>query len=753
MAPNPIIIPRKPVPRPLSRNQDARRTTASHGTTFVATSVLAVLIATTHWARRWVLSGAAIESLLLLYANGHPTIGRILPAAPLWSLLSALNLAYYVCSTSWLLYGAFTAVCWLVIALTSLAQFQLMGHLCRQVLRKTLGKDPSFVSDRLALFNLPALEIDTEVDGLFVIRGVTISFSSLTIIAHGVEVGIKITGDIELAICVDEVTVRLFRDIEIGDVFANVKGGKFEMTFGEMEDEPLDDNISVDSMFLGNTPLLRAASAGLQGFQSRPKLRQSLTRGSFIKDSSVQDGYDSVTQLSPEDEVADQEYRKRMTEIRTSSPIYQSRQHARRRAEQDKEFELNDEKALRAAVSQELHSLPSVAHPPPRSVRVTTLQNMSSPYVRRFMHRQPFLLRLLLAPLSYFHPIHIVSINAAGSGQWVSELLQQEVFKSYLDTSAELRRLHRKVSSWLANATFCVQLTDIDGLASVPLSTAFDIVAWLKFNDVMAYRTATQSGTNTQVVRLAGADATFTIPTYLLPHHEHLVPPKPTAKDEHGLKVEVEEADGLPKTVEAEQQLEKAKKDETAIEMSVHASLPASFDQTLLNFIAALIKATKIIELEKEVADAESTTASNRTSVDSSLPSVVASSESRPTSPIMSDDDTSSIDTTITTKSKLGLKEVTGFKTVARNIRQNLKDGSYNTTIKEFAKELHQNTKDGMKKAMVGGLVNDRWIAKIVGKTATALQKAQGDVGYSGEIPIPLAPYRGDEDLPSKLLP
>ncbi|KAI1270255.1 hypothetical protein F5Y18DRAFT_8320 [Xylariaceae sp. FL1019] len=753
MAPNPIIIPRKPVARPVPGDQGARRTTASHSTTFALTSVLAVLIATTHWARRWVFSGAAIESLLVLYANGHPTIGRILPAAPLWSLLSALNLAYVVCSTSWLLYGGFTAVCWLLIALTSLAQFPVAGHLCRQVLRKTLGQD-YFVRGTLALFNLPALEIDTEVDGLFVIRGVTISFSSLTIIAHGVEVGIKLTGDIELALCVDEVTVRLFRDIEIGDVFANVKGGEFEMTFGDMEDDPEDVNISVNNEFFGTTPLLRAASAGLGGFKDRPKLRESLTRGSFIKDSSIQDGYGSVTQLSPEDEVADQEYRQRMTEIRTSSPIYQSRQHARRRAKQDKDFELDDEKALRAAVSQELHSLPSVAHPPPRSVRVTTLQNMSSPSMRRFMHRQPFLLRLLLAPLSYFHPIHIHSINAAGSGQWVSELLQQEVFKSHLDTSAELRRLHRKVSSWLANATFCVQLTDIDGLASVPLSTQFDILAWLKFNDVMAYRTATQSGTNIQVVRLAGADATFTIPSFLLPHHEHLVPPKPTAEDEHGLKVEVEEADGLPKTIEAQQQLDKAKKDETAIAMSVHASLPASFDQTLLNFIAALIKATKIIELEKEVADASLLAASDKTSVNSRRMSVVTEIESRPTSPITSDDDdASSIDTTTTTKSKLGLKEVTGFKTVARNIRQNLKDGSYNTTIKEFAKELHQNTKDGMKKAVVGGLVNDRWIAKIVGKTATALQTAQGDVGYSGEIPIPLAPYRGDADIPSKLLP
>ena len=42
-----------------------------------------------------------------------------------------------------------------------------------------------------------------------------------------------------MAIYVDEVHVQLFRRIEIGDVYANVKGGKFEMTFAEVEDKLL----------------------------------------------------------------------------------------------------------------------------------------------------------------------------------------------------------------------------------------------------------------------------------------------------------------------------------------------------------------------------------------------------------------------------------------------------------------------------------------------------------------------------------
>jgi hypothetical protein len=34
--------------------------------------------------------------------------------------------------------------------------------------------------------------------------------------------------------------------------------------------------------------------------------------------------------------------------------------------------------------------------------------------------------------------------------------------------------------------------------------------------------------------------------------------------------------------------------------MSAHASPPAVFDQELLNFIAALAKASKVVEMEKE---------------------------------------------------------------------------------------------------------------------------------------------------------
>lgn len=493
------------------------------------------------------------------------------------------------------------------------------------------------------------------------------------------------------------------------------------MTFADIDDTT-DETDDDGSIFINDTPLLRAATAGSEGFKDRPKLRESLT-GTYVKDTSAKDGFDSITKLSPDDETADRQYRDMLNEIHMSSAVYQSRARVRKNFKTVHGFKIEDEKDLRAAVCAEMHELPSVPHPPTRSVKVTTLQNLSHPAMRKFMHRLPFLLRLLLAPLSYFHPINISSISAAGSGKWLKALLKQHMFKEYAANNAELRRLDRKLSAWLADANFCVQLTDILGQGQVSLSTAFDIVAYLKINDIMAYRTVPESAIITQAVRLGGADATFTIPSFLLPHHEHLLPPKPTVEDEEAVAEEIETADGKPKMVQAEKTLEHLQKDETTVTMSVHGSLPAVLDQSLLTFVAALVKATKVIEMEKEVDDVDSDrelTLSPTASIDGGLES--------PT-------------------------KTAAFNAFTRKTLQGLKEISTKEGIRDRARSLHQATRDGMKKAVVAGMVNDQWIAKMVGKVAAKLEQVQGEVGWTGDIPVPLAPYRPEANLQSKLLP
>ena len=169
------------------REQDeSKRAARGLSVPVLATSLVLVLVSTLQWTRRWLYSGCAVESLLIVY--GYGTGSRILPSVHLWTLLASVNLIYAVCSTSWLLYGFFTAVCYPCVLFTCLTQSTMAANLVRRSLRRWL-RQLHFTRDKIALFDLPALELDTDVDGLFVVRGITISLSSLTIVAHGIELG------------------------------------------------------------------------------------------------------------------------------------------------------------------------------------------------------------------------------------------------------------------------------------------------------------------------------------------------------------------------------------------------------------------------------------------------------------------------------------------------------------------------------------------------------------------------------------
>lgn len=530
-----------------------------------------------------------------------------------------------------------------------------------------------------------------------------------------------------MSIYADKVTIRLFRDIKIGDVYGNLKGGKSEMTFTDMDAATDSDD---DSIFQKDTPLLRAAS-GRDGRlkPERPDIARAMTGGADMTDSSVKESLNAMKALSADDEQAEREYEKIVQEILKTSHITQA--HRKVRESRSGDAEIKGEKEMRAAVCAELQDMPSVPHAPARSVKVTTLQTLSPPHVRRFLHRLPFLLRLLLMPLGLFHPITIGSISVAGSGKWLTAMLQQKIFKQYSSQDAQVRRLERKILTWLADANFCMMLGNIDGLGHVPVNPSFDIVNYLHFADIMAFRTAQTSGDIEQIIHLGGADATITVPSFLLPHHEHLLPPKPTTKDQADQKEVIAEAEGRPQEVKAEKELEKLQEDETEVGVSVHVMLPLVLNQSLLNFVAALVKATKIIEMDKSLDEGDDTD---------------SVAEDSPLSPSDTNDSASVSSTHVSASSA-------AVRNFARGIRQNIKDGRTGESIKDLARDLKQSTKDGMKKAVVGGVVNDRWIAKMVGKIAVKLESAQGDVGYSGAVPVPLAPYRDAAEPASKLLP
>lgn len=671
-------------------------------------------------------------AILLGEAYGH----RILPFVPVWSIFATVNLVYVVCSTSWLLYWVFAACCWPVILIASLYEFDAPGKLARRILRKTFLRDLHFINDQIAFFDLPALEIDTEVKGLFVVRGVTLSLSTMTLVAHGVEAGIKLHDDIELAIQTDKVVVPLFREIHIDDVYANVKGGDWEVTFGNVaygKPEPTSDD---DTFVASDTAILRAATVALDGtYPRRVSMVRQMTAEKQPSDAEdTESAFATVKKVSPGEKDANKKYKDLVDNIHNTSVITNAKRaltEAVHDEGNESTLDLDNLDDLRAAICAHIHGSPSIPHPPKKSIRVSTLRKTDYPNVKAFLHRLPFLYRLMLSPLCYFHPVKFKSITAAGSGKWFVSLMRQYLFKHYTGQDSEIRKLEARISAWCADANFAVELGPIASEASFPINTNYNIQCHFKMSDVMAYRALPEAIELKQVVRLAGADAVLTVPTFLFPHHEHIFPVKSTEFQLMELEEAIKDLEGTPKAAQARKDFEKLKKDETGMHISAHAHLPAQFHQDLLNFIAAIVKATKVIESDKSFEEAKVLRELKRVST--------AASDSDMDS-VASMDTTNTANTTDTTTT-VGSEK--GFKNFLKKVDTGFKDASAKTMV-------------GMRKAgvnTVSAMANDRWIASLVGKITRKLEKAQGEVGYSGEVPIQLGKYRVRHESQTKILP
>lgn len=134
------------------------------------------------WIQGWLTSGCAAESFLLLSGPAeHWSVSR-------YTLLAALNAAHLLASTSWLFHPAFAAICWPLVVVTCIVQYATVSSFARKRFRSWL-KYMHFYRDKIAFFYLPSLVIDTDLDGLVTIRGITFSILDLTIELHGIEVG------------------------------------------------------------------------------------------------------------------------------------------------------------------------------------------------------------------------------------------------------------------------------------------------------------------------------------------------------------------------------------------------------------------------------------------------------------------------------------------------------------------------------------------------------------------------------------
>ncbi|KAF2680796.1 hypothetical protein K458DRAFT_249449, partial [Lentithecium fluviatile CBS 122367] len=716
---------RKPVPLPGPPR--AKTTTSVTSLVCVAATFLGTVLCS--W--RWMFSGAPLLlfSLFLGETNGY----RVLPWMPLWAIFTSLNFAYAVAATSWLLYWVFAAFCYPALLLSCLFQFDTAGQFARRRCRRMLRR-MHFIQDTIGLFDLPGLEIDTDTIGLFVLRGLTFSWSTLTGTAYGIEVGVKLSEDMELAIQTDKVVVKLFRRIEIGDVYANVKG-KDEMSFGAIQPFPNERDMSKDQFIATDTPILKAASDGI-----------SRARYQFDGLSEPEKTDKPVKRLSPDEVKARKEYEETIRQICDTSTSYFSSEMLKKiAAERGTDSVLDTDTTRRAAVCAHVHDQPTIAHPPRKSVRLSTLRHNSHPKIKAFLHRLPFLYRLLLNPVSYFHPIYIESVTTAGSGKWFVSLMKNHFFKHYSTSDAEIRRLEGRISAWLADANFTVGLSKLYCTGHVPMDTDYDIECKFKIGDLMAHRTIPGTVELTQVIHLGGADVTFNLPSFLLPHHEHRMPPKLTDFEEMKLEQEIQEAEGTPQAVQLTKELERKRRDETSMKISAHGHLPALFDQELLNFVAATVKATKVIEIEKgyeelilkrQATDKLELEIRRTDSIASGASETAASDDASNASADSLDSEPATIASQSSTASP--------------------RSSTFGARMNQTFKGVNAKMKDGWRKAginTVNVVANDRWIAKIVGNIMRKLEKAQGDVGYSGLIALPLAEYRERAEALSKILP
>ncbi|KAG5953834.1 hypothetical protein E4U53_001907 [Claviceps sorghi] len=643
----------------MSRRSQATKTSSlkkSWPAIFAATTLLQLGLF--QWARRWAISGAPVLTLLILQGEAHG--GRILPFAHAWSLFTTVNLFYAIASTSWLLYWVFAGLCYPAILVTCLFQFEAVSACARRFLRVFI-RQLHFIGDKVALFDIPALEIDTEVDGLMVIRGITFSLSTLSFEVHGVEVGIKLSDDLELAIQTDTATVSLFRGIDIGDCYANLKGGPHEMTFADVD--------KVGSDHLGEALTTDTLRPKASSHGHRPELirmKSEMTHGKPPRDSSYVVAIKAMRRYRLDNTSAEAQYNQVLKGIRETSTIQRAQKHIGSTS--------MGEDAIRAAICSNLHSKPSVPHPPKRSIKVTTLQRLLPTRVRGFLHRLPMLLRLLLSPLSYFHPVRVASVTATASGRWIETMLEQGLFKGYEDRDADVKAVKSRISKWVSDANFAIVLGGMQGNAQVPVIRSYDIVCQVAFDQLLAFRALPQAVYLNQVVSLRGADATLAIPSILLPHHEHLIPERPRPegmKDTGGSRAaSCLGGEPRPRDGRADDSTRESELDQAHLRLSARIHLPATFDQELLEFIALVVKASKLIEME----------ATARTS-----------------SP--------------------------------HDARK----------LSEVAGALNQKMKEGIKKAVIA---NDQWLAKLVGKLTRKLEVVNGDVGYTGDISVPLEPYR-----------
>ncbi|KAK4504912.1 hypothetical protein PRZ48_002875 [Zasmidium cellare] len=489
----------------------------------LSTAVTIGLISIFSWASDWLYSGAAILSQLLVYDQARQTAA--FPSTRPWMILAILNIIYAIASTSWLQYRIFATICWVIVLVTFVSIAPWASYASRAILRRLLTR-AHLTSDVIAGFDLPALHLDIGLEGLLAVRGWTFSLWKMTLELHGVEAAYNLTEGMHICLYCDGVAVRIWRSVTIDAIYGVLKQEKFA--------------VELESL-------------------SQPK-------------KGTEASFDPAQETTTGDVKAHSVYQSIRHQIRHTSPIQQCRKQTGRQ-----DSPQLDEK-IRAATCKKLDRFTSVPHRPEHSIQASTILQFIPLWIRRFLSRMPFILRLILMPLSYLHPIKTASASVSASGSWMAGIMRDRAYSIHGEDRDDIKELERAMTSCMENAMFCLDLADIQALAQVSIRASQDMVAYLWCGSSTMMRIETGWNKVAPAISLEGMDATFIIPPYFLPSHEHLLPPPPSSR-----------------AGEKEQQA-----DEADVEFSFHLSLPVVVDGAMIDFLTDFINATIAIEMEDE---------------------------------------------------------------------------------------------------------------------------------------------------------
>lgn len=354
----------------------------------------------------------------------------------------------------------------------------------------------------------------------------------------------------------------------------------------------------------------------------------------------------------------------------------------------------------------------------------------------------PVVFRFLLWLMSQSHPLRCPSICLSVSGHYLSSNLTNKLFDKHAGKSDRIDQLRQQVSHWLSDSDTYLDFANLRGRSHVPLRTEDPIRVNLRSADIVITRLSSSREAGDEhpsysqdadpdktgrVARLSGVDASFTIPSCLLPSHGYLAPPPPESSES---------------------------KDTVPVEFSARASLPAYFSKTFLDFAATFSKTFQLVDIEEdeqqededakdevqeeskettgaEVEDNSSTPASPNS------PTTTTSSYSAPNSPSPAKLHRYGFHHYRTKLSQTSPKLASALH-LHDNPAQNQKSILQQHPVLCHPKSIIQRN---VKKSVVEK-INGAWCAKWSNKILRKLEDAQGDLGYSGSVQV--AVVRGE---------